>query len=345
VIRKLFSVLIFALAVAGAPPFAARSASAQGRPARPGPEVPADAREAIDRGTAYLVRSQLRSGAWNGEAYTVPVTALAGLALLASGSTPTTGPHADSVRRAAEYLLKSQLRSGLFYPQGMIDDRPMYGHGFTLLFLSECFGMSGDFLAERRVAKAIERAVEVTSQAQSPDGGWYYTAESREDEGSVTITQIQGLRAARNAGFRVKREVIDRALSYMRRSQDPDGGVRYTLRYGKSTLALTAAGLACFFGAGDYASENVQKALTYVRRNMDMSDDGHFHYTHFYLAQAMHQQGGHDWEGYFPRIRAELVRTRRSDGSWMSSYGSAYATALSLLILEIPYRYLPIYER
>ena len=35
-------------------------------------------------------------------------------------------------------------------------------------------------------------------------GGWYYSPDSDRDEGSVTVTQIQGLRAARNAELALK---------------------------------------------------------------------------------------------------------------------------------------------
>jgi hypothetical protein len=360
VARNVFSALVLLLALAGA-----RPASAQDRPDAPTPaalrglperlapragshvELPSDARDAIDRGLRYLARNQLRSGAWAAGEYQLPVSALCGTALLAGGSTPRSGPYAANVRRCAEYLLRNQLRSGLFLQDGgYVDDRPMYGHGFALLFLAECYGMAGDFSTEKKLARSIERAIALVGQAQSRDGGWYYTAKGDDDEGSVTITQIQGLRAARNAGFQVDRRVIDRAIEYIRRSQDPDGGVRYTVRYGRSSLALTSAGLSVLFGAGDYSSENVARALGYVRRNMETGPDtAHFHYTHFYLSQALHQCGGADWESYFPWIRAELVRSRRSDGSWPSMYGEAYGTALSLLILELPLRYLPIYER
>ena len=87
-------------------------------------------------------------------------------------------------------------------------------------------------------------------------------------------------------------------------------------------------------------------SLAYVKTHMETGPETpHFNYTHFYLAQALHQQGGTVWDDYFPRIRGELLRTQSAKGAWQSTYGQAYATALSLLILEIPYRYLPIYER
>jgi hypothetical protein len=310
-------------------------------------EITPETRAAVRRGLDYLKATQTRGGSWRGGEYEVAVTALCGLALLAGGSTPTSGPDAEPIARALNFLVTNQGRDGLIVRGN--DQRYMYGHGFSLLFLSECYGMAaegGDLAPDRSLHDAIEKAVQRTCSAQTDEGGWYYTTTRDEDEGSVTISQIQGLRAARNAGFHVEKRVIDRAIEYIRRSQEKDGGVRYTSRYGRSSLALTGAGLAVLFGAGDYDSKSVADALSYVKVHMDTGPETpHFNYTHFYLAQALHQQGGAWWEDYFPRIRAELLRTQASNGHWPSTYGPAYATALSLLVLEIPYRYLPIYER
>jgi hypothetical protein len=342
--RKPLALLVFvALVLAGSSPARAQQPAPLPPKPRP-PELTPEAEEAIAAGARYLQQKQGRPGNWNGGEYPIAVTALCGLALLANGSTPMSGPYAKNVRDAVNYILRAQQRDGLIVSKD--DSRYMYGHGFALLFLAECYGTAGNFEAARPLDKAIRQAIKKTSLSQTEDGGWYYTATKDEDEGSVTITQIQGLRAARNAGFRVEKRVIDRAINYIRRSQEKDGGVRYTARYGRSSLALTGAGLGVLFGAGDYDGKSVAGALDYIRAHMDTGAEvPHFHYTHFYLAQALHQQGGEDWQSYFPRIRAELLRTRSSDGSWSSTYGKAYATALSLLILEIPYRYLPIFER
>ena len=53
------------------------------------------------------------------------------------------------------------------------------------------------------------------------------------DEGSVTITQMQGLRAARNAGIAVPAKVIDNAKKYLEECTTEDGGVIYSLGMGR----------------------------------------------------------------------------------------------------------------
>jgi hypothetical protein len=40
-----------------------------------------------------------------------------------------------------------------------------------------------------------------------------------------------------------------------------------------------------------------------------------------------------------------LLATQAADGSWESRFGKGYATAVALLVLEVPLGYLPLFER
>ena len=40
-----------------------------------------------------------------------------------------------------------------------------------------------------------------------------------------------------------------------------------------------------------------------------------------------------------------LIARQRPDGSWHSAYGSEYATAMCLIILQMPENQLPIFQR
>ena len=53
------------------------------------------------------------------------------------------------------------------------------------------------------------------------------------------------------------------------------------------------------------------------------------------------------WEPYFEEVRAELLAMQNPDGSWPNRVGPGahFGTAMAVLILEIPYRYLPIFQR
>ncbi|RPI62237.1 MAG: hypothetical protein EHM48_04405, partial [Planctomycetaceae bacterium] len=72
--------------------------------------VDKDAQESIDKGLKYLANTQRPDGQWypSGSYGTYPtvMTSLAGLALMAGGSTPESGPYAKNVRRAMHYILR-----------------------------------------------------------------------------------------------------------------------------------------------------------------------------------------------------------------------------------------------
>ncbi len=78
---------------------------------------------------------------------------------------------------------------------------------------------------------------------------------------------------------------------------------------------------------------------------------GHYFYTHFYMAQALYQRAGDDrykkdWQDYYRKIRTKLLGLQSPDGSWNGdSVGTTYGTAIATIILQLPYGYLPICQR
>lgn len=321
----------------------------------PPKHVTPEAVRAIDLGVQFLVRNQNRDGSWrsrggSGE-YPVAMTALSGLALLANGNTTTEGPHAPSVRRAVEFLLSMARPSGLIaHPDE--ESRSMHGHGFALLFLSQVYGMTEDPEEQARIRRVLDRAVELTSRSQSRLGGWLYTPDSQGDEGSVTVTQVQGMRSCRNAGVGVPKTTIDRAMSYLDLSMLPSGGIAYRagMRSGPRP-PITAAAVACWYNAGLYNHENARKALEFCEREIankkpEESFRGHYFYAHLYMAQVMYLAGDEKWDAYFPPIRDYLVDSQERDGGWVGDgIGKTYGTAVALVILQVPYSYLPILQR
>jgi prenyltransferase beta subunit len=168
----------------------------------------------------------------------------------------------------------------------------------------------------------------------------------------VTICQVMALRAARDAGIKVEKDVIDKAIGYVRRCQNPDGGFSYIAGSQGSGFARTAAGVCSLYYSGDYESESLKKGVDYLFRNMKAAisggGEGHWHYGHYYGVQAMFQAGGKYWDAYYPAVRDYLVRQQRPDGSWAGmgyAPGNAYANAMSCIILQVPYRYLPVLQR
>ena len=77
----------------------------------------------------------------------------------------------------------------------------------------------------------------------------------------------------------------------------------------------------------------------------NIENQAYYHYGHYYAAQATWIAGGKYWREWYPAIRDELLASRRPDGSWANGMCPHYCTAMSLIILQIPNRYLPILQR
>jgi len=243
--------------------------------------------KAIDRGLNYLAKTQRQDGSWLNSGgygiYPCSMSALAGVAFMSGGSTPETGPYSRNVTRAMNYL----LRIAKAHDDGMIagagsESRSMYGHGFSMLFLAQCYGTEINREYEEKLRNVLDKAVNLTVRAQSDlgkqhnnAGGWIYTPNGGGDEGSVTVTQLQALRACRNAGIKVPKTTIDRAVAYLKYCQNGDGGISYSAQSrGGSRPAISAAAVACFYAAGVYdretggrgaEAEMVEKLVKYCR--------------------------------------------------------------------------------
>lgn len=327
--------------------------SAEEVPTRPSMITP-EAEKAIENGLKYLVKSQSRDGSWrtngNTGSYPCAMTALAGLALLASGNTPLEGPYAVNVQKATEYILSCAGDSGLIAKMSE-EQRSMYGHGFSMLFLGQVYGMGVDENTQRRIKRVLVQAIQLTGKSQSGNGGWIYEPNSNSDEGSVTVTQIQGLRSCKNAGIKVPKEIITRACEYIAKCANSDGGIAYSLNSrGESRPAITAAAVATLYNAGEYDNPIAIKSLEYLKKNVDMISnrmgDGHGFYEMLYLAQAMYLSSEENWKSYFPNTMNKLIKIQGNDGSWKGDYvGDVYGTSIALLTLQLPYQYLPILQR
>lgn len=315
--------------------------------------------QVITQGLDWLAFQQHKLGHWNAQGrYPTAMTALAGMAFLCEGSTTTQGKYAENLRRAVDFLTRRTRSNGLIGDVG--DDRYTYGHGFAMLFLSQVLGEEEDLERRQELLEVLTRAVIFTGQAQTKAGGWGYVSAkdgSGYDEGSTTITQVQGLRGCRNAGIPVPKEIIDSAVKYIHRCTNKnEGGVNYSSKGGGSRPAITAAAIACLYNAGEYDDTYVPKMKEYCRKHLQpKSHDtfGHWHYAHFYYSQVKYREGGDEWQNYIETIRPRLIQEAdivdmgdRKLAVWKQGFvGEVYTTALNLIILQMDKACLPIYQR
>lgn len=321
------------------------------RPARAAPKNQ-KWESAIDRGLKWLAEHQSPRGRWTAGTYPTAMTALAGTAMLVSGCTTTQGPYSKNVRAAVDYLM-TKVRSNGLIGDPKIDNRYTYGHGFSMLFLSQVLGEEEDAERRQELIEVLNAAVRFSGNAQTRSGGWGYVS-AREgndfDEGSTTITQVQGLRGCRNAGIPVPKQIIEKARNYIYLCKNPDGGISYSSRNrGTSRPAITAAALASLYNAGDYDSTHVPDMMKYCKKELYKIDSirsfGHWHYTYLYYSQVVYREGGKTWETFRDKLYDRIVREQKANGSWAGNIGPVYVGSINLTILQLDKALLPIYQR
>jgi hypothetical protein len=312
-----------------------------------GDEITPAQKQAVERGLAWLAARQGKDGSFGGAGLgrSAAVTALGGIAFMQAGNLPNRGKYGENMNRALDFILGACQESGLIASDN--SNGPMYGHGFATLFLGEIYGMTAD----DRVHDKLERAVRLIQRTQNSEGGWRYQPAPLDADISVTICQVMALRAARDAGIKVEKDVIDKAIAYVRSCQNPDGGFSYMAHQGGggSGFARSAAGVASLYYAGVFEGPDIKKGLEYLRqfgpgKNGNAANEGHYYYGNYYAVQANFLAGGDYWSTFYPAIRDELIAKQAHDGSWSGDFSEEYATAMALIIIQMPNRYLPVYN-
>ncbi len=334
-------VLLLMLAVAAA------SAHAAAPPERATPserEFTPQARAGVKRALAWLAQQQEEDGSFGNLSHYGPhvgITGLAGLAFMSDGHMPGRGRYQHVVERCVDFIVTHSSEGGLLAAE--TSHGPMYGHGFATLFLAEVYGMTN----RSDVREALRKAVRLIVNTQNEEGGWRYQPVRADADLSVTVCQIMALRAARNAGVYVDKGVIDKAIEYVTQSQNPDGGFRYMLNSGGSAFARSAAGIAAMQYAGIYSGESIENGLQYIGRFVPPHEQtvGHYFYGHYYAAQAMFLAGDAYWQPWWSPVRDELLLKQSEEGYWRGQAGQEYGTSMALIILQMPNRLLPIFQR
>ena len=236
----------------------------------------------------------------------------------------------------------------------------MYSHGFASLFLAEVCGMMPDAQRQKKVRTVLEQATAFGVMAQNNDGGWRYEPKAPQGDVSVTVALMMALRAARNAGVFVRKSVVRAGAQFIRDCQMANGGFSYYRGQPReAAFARTAAAIVGLYSASvpeddEVNGKAIERGLRYLQQfipnrhfNHRELPKAHYYYGQYYAALAMWSAGGDYWRTWFPAIRDELLgRACASGGLWTDlHYGTAYATAMSLIVLQLPNNYLPILQK
>jgi squalene cyclase len=287
----------------------------------------------IARAQEWLARSQQQNGSWGG---CNGRNALAIMALMVNGTTPGHGKYGARVATGIDFLINSQHENGYLV---VGSSGNMYQHALATLCLAEAHGMTHNLA----IREALIKAVDLIVKAQAPSGGWRYKPVPEDADLSVTVMQIMALRACVETGVFVPKETVDLGIKFVKNVWNSK-----TSSFGYSTrddgnFNRAAAGTVSLQSCNLHSDPIVPHAVAYMMKNVSYSSasESKFWYGHYYASVALYHYGGTAWKSYYPKICAKVMKDWEAGGH----YRDALDTAWAILVLGVPYRYLPIYQR
>lgn len=323
-----------------------------------------DSEAAVELGLAWLAAHQFSDGSWrfdfrkarqcNGQckdhgsiSSTTAATGLSLLAFLGAGYTHREGPYQEAVNRGLYHLMgrMKMTKNGGDLRDG--SSHGMYCHAIATLALCEAYAMTEDTSLVRPAQSGIDFIV----YAQHKGGGWRYYPQQPGDT-TVTGWQVIALKSAVLAGLQVPSPVwhdVERFLNKV----GSDYGAYYGYQRPGREPTNTAIGLLSRMMLGwDRDKPPLRRGIAYLGRHGPSENDMYFNY---YTTQVMHHNGGYEWKLWNERLRDFLVATQAKNGhergSWQfaerysRNAGRLYNTAMTIMTLEVYYRYMPIYDK
>ena len=366
------SALLLLLAALAALPAAAQSPNAE----LISPQVKKCVEKAVSwlvaqqKDAGYIVDEKSNSNPKRGDlpSHSAAMTSLALMGLASVGHMPDDPtPQGRAAGKALRFIVEGVEPDENGY-LGRSDRSRMYGHGIITLMLAEMIGHAPDEATDRRMRGMLDGAVKLTlrsqqvSKSEANRGGWRYEPQSTDSDISVTVWHLMALRAAKNAGFEVPKDAIDRAVAYIKRSyqaeRDSNGNPKtdeaafsYEPYGGRKTFSTTAAGLLSLQVCGQYDAPEVVGSANWLLKSPPEISEPWFFYGCYYYAQGMYQRGGDHAATARQRTEQLLVGAQSPEGNWHprngneKSAGSVYATSLALLSLSVHHHFLPIYQK
>jgi hypothetical protein len=286
-------------------------------------------------------------------------TGMALMCFLGAGQTHMEGEYKETVFKGLSFLIQSmkvQGGYGAWWAGGSADD--MYGHGIAAIAMCEAYGMTRD----PRLREAAQLSINYLTPAQNPQtGGWHYTPyiqQKMPGDTSVVGWQMMAIKSAAMSGLQYDIDTIRRANFFLDTMMVPGGfGYHYSMESKQKNpldyrAAMTACGVLCRMYSGWKKDEPSIKAAAekFAADGPSKSDI----YYNYYATQVMKQYGGSEWESWNNRMRDQIVssqvQTGHGAGSWYIDSGHSsdaggrlYSTCMSTMMLEVYYRYMPLY--
>ncbi len=290
-------------------------------------------------------------GECGGETQIAADNALTGLGLLCflgAGHTHTRpGPYRENVQRGLNWLVAQEGSNG-----DLRGKETMYSQAIATIAISEAYAMTGD----SRLAGLVERAVDYIHRARNRDvGGWRYDPGQAGDT-SVLGWQVMALKSAKMAGIEVPSRSFDTARAWLDLVSPRNHPGHYAYQPGhEPTPSMTAEGMFTQLLVGlDPRHPRMRASADFILQHLPDWESDPNTYFWYYASLALFQQQGEAWEIWNEAVTEELVEHQRSDGratgswdpvdEWARVGGRVYQTALCTLMLEVYYRYLPLYS-
>ncbi len=352
-------------------PFTGRQGEAKARLVRrEGGSVASE--RSVDAGIDWLARHQQKDGRWNldhrpgcsgtgcpdgghGDS-DVAATGLGLLPMLGAGhSHIAPGRYQGNVKRGVDWLLSIQQSTGELFTGGGGNTR-LYSHAIATMTLSEAYGVTQD----PKLKEPAERAVDFIVNSQSPDdGGWRYNPGEQGDT-SVMGWQMLALRSAQLAGLKVPTEVFKKATSYLDKAAVDAGKTAYAYQPGgpASPVMSAEALLVRQYLGWPRESKDLSKGVKNVSTHLLKDGERNIYYW-YYATQLLHNMQNLAWKDWNPRVRNALVAMQIGGSGcdrgswdpnkplrdrWGGEIGRLYTTSMSIMTLEVYYRYLPLYK-
>lgn len=317
---------------------------------------------AVVAGLEWLKRQQMKDGGWSltgpyqdgaGIENRLSATAMALLAFQGYGAThkpkSSQPDFSDVVRKGWDYLLKTQNPDG-YFSHDAAPHHKLYAQAQATIAICEIYGMTKDEKFKRPAQLALDYAI----KAQAPEGGWRYEPKIDSDT-SVTGWYVMALQSGMMAGLEVPSPNLD-LISKFLDSVGKEDGSQYAYQPGReSTIVMTAEGLLCRQYLGwKHDDPRMRNGINMLLANRINYGDQNVYYW-YYATQACHHMDGDDWSQWNTVMRQAVptaqTKTGNEKGSWgpsgdrwNSHGGRLYVTCLSIYMLEVYYRHLPIYK-